>query len=73
MKTSQVEQLQQQELLTPGESIIYKSEIKRNGNGKYRLPTVREAATIMGFPITFQFVGSEYTKWRLIGNAVCSS
>jgi DNA (cytosine-5)-methyltransferase 1 len=55
------------------ESIIYKSEIKRNGDGKYRLPTVREAATIMGFPITFQFVGSEYTKWRLIGNAVCSS
>jgi len=30
----------------------------------------REAATIMGFPITFQFAGSEYTKWRLIGNAV---
>jgi DNA (cytosine-5)-methyltransferase 1 len=55
------------------ESIIYKSEIKRNGDGEYRLPTVREAATIMGFPITFQFVGSEYTKWRLVGNAVCSS
>ena len=55
------------------ESIVYKSEIKRNGDGEYRLPTVREAATIMGFPITFQFVGSEYTKWRLVGNAVCSS
>lgn len=55
------------------ESIIYKSEIKRNGDGEYRLPTVREAATIMGFPITFQFVGSEHTKWRLIGNAVCTS
>ena len=55
------------------ESIIYKSEIKRNGDGEFRLPTVREAATIMGFPITFQFVGSEYTKWRLVGNAVCSS
>lgn len=55
------------------ESIIYKSEIERKGDGEYRLPTVREAATIMGFPITFQFVGSEYTKWRLIGNAVCSS
>ena len=55
------------------ESIIYKSEIMRNGDGKFRLPTVREAATIMGFPITFQFVGSEYTKWRLAGNAVCSS
>lgn len=55
------------------ESIIYKSELKRIGDGEYRMPTVREAATIMGFPITFQFVGSEYTKWRLVGNAVCSS
>lgn len=55
------------------ESIIYKSEITRSGDGEFRLPTVREAATIMGFPITFQFAGSEYTKWRLVGNAVCSS
>src|SRR5690606_32332968 len=55
------------------ESIIYKSEIYRNGNGKYRLPTVREAAIIMGFPITFQFIGSENIKWRMVGNAVCSS
>lgn len=55
------------------ESIIYKSEINRKGNGEYRLPTVREAATIMGFPITYQFKGSEYTKWRLVGNAVCAS
>ena len=53
------------------ESIIYKSEIKRKGNGEYRLPTVREAAIIMGFPITYQFMGSENTKWRLVGNAVC--
>ena len=55
------------------ESIIYKSEIPRKGNGEFRLPTVREAAIYMGFPITFQFKGSEYTKWRLVGNAVCSS
>jgi len=53
------------------ESIIYKSEIKRKGDGEYRLPTVREAAIIMGFPITYQFIGSENTKWRLVGNAVC--
>lgn len=53
------------------ESIIYKSEINRKGDGEYRLPTVREAAIIMGFPITYQFVGSENTKWRLVGNAVC--
>lgn len=53
------------------ESIIYKSEIKRIGDGEYRLPTVREAAIYMGFPITYQFLGSENTKWRLVGNAVC--
>ena len=33
--------------------------------------TIREAATLMGFPITFQFLGSEGTKWKLVGNAVC--
>lgn len=55
------------------ESIIYISEIKRIGDGEYRLPTVREAATIMGFPITYQFLGSENSKWRLVGNAVCCS
>lgn len=53
------------------ESIIYKSELLRSGNGEYRLPTVREAAMIMGFPITYQFIGSENTKWKLVGNAVC--
>src|SRR5690606_6285225 len=41
------------------------------GDGEYRLPTVREAAIYMGFPITYQFLGSENTKWRLVGNAVC--
>lgn len=55
------------------ESIIYKSEINRFGDGEYRLPTVREAAIIMGFPITFQFIGAENNKWRLVGNAVCCS
>ena len=55
------------------ESIIYKSEIERQGNGEYRLPTIREAAIIMGFPITYQFLGTEYNKWRLVGNAVCCS
>lgn len=55
------------------ESIIYKSEIGRFGDGEYRLPTVREAAIIMGFPITFQFIGAENSKWRLVGNAVCCS
>jgi DNA (cytosine-5)-methyltransferase 1 len=52
------------------EAIIYKSELNRTGDGEYRTPTIREAATIMGFPVTYQFYGSESTKWRLIGNAV---
>lgn len=55
------------------ESIIYKSEINRINDGEYRLPTVREAAIIMGFPITYQFLGSDNSKWRLVGNAVCCS
>lgn len=53
------------------ESIIYESEFTRVGDGQYRLPTIREAATLMGFPFFYQFIGSESTKWRLIGNAVC--
>jgi len=56
---------------TAREALIYKSEYKRQGNGEYRSPTVREAATIMGFPITYQFMGMESAKWRLAGNAVC--
>lgn len=55
------------------ESIIYKTEIERIGDGEYRLPTVREAAIIMGFPITYQFLGADNNKWRLVGNAVCCS
>lgn len=55
------------------ESIIYKSELNRKGDGEYRLPTVREAAIIMGFPLTYQFIGTENSKWRLVGNAVCCS
>jgi DNA (cytosine-5)-methyltransferase 1 len=55
------------------ESIIYKSEVNRKGNGEYRTPTVREVGCLMGFPISYQFLGSEHTKWRLVGNAVCPS
>lgn len=53
------------------EAIIFPSEFGRMGNGEYRTPTIREAATLMGFPITFQFLGSEGNKWKLVGNAVC--
>ncbi|MFK7814305.1 MAG: DNA cytosine methyltransferase [Maribacter sp.] len=58
---------------TSREAIIYKSEYKRKGNGEFRNPTVREAASIMGFPYTYQFIGSANNKWRLVGNAVCPS
>ena len=53
------------------EALIYRSEYGRTGNGEYRLPTIREAATLMGFPYSYQFVGGESTKWKQIGNAVC--
>jgi len=57
---------------TSREAIIYKSEYNRKGNGEYRVPTVREMACLMGFPITYQFLGSsESSKCRLVGNAVC--
>jgi DNA (cytosine-5)-methyltransferase 1 len=53
------------------ESLIFKSEYKRSGDGEYRLPTIREIATLMGFPYVFNFTGTESTKWKQIGNAVC--
>lgn len=55
------------------ESLLYRSEYNRTGDGEYRLPTVREVATLMGFPYSYQFSGSETTKWRQVGNAVCPS
>lgn len=56
---------------TSREGLIYKSDYIREGDGEYRSPTVREIASIMGFPITYQFTGNLYAKWRQIGNAVC--
>ena len=53
------------------ESLIYKSEYNRHGNGEYRIPTIREIASLMGFPYAYQFVGSEGLKWKQIGNSVC--
>lgn len=59
---------------TSREAIIYRSEFLRNGDGEYRVPTVREMASLMGFPFTYQFLGgSETSKCRLVGNAVCPS
>ena len=40
-------------------------------NGRYRLPTVREAASMMSFPIDYRFYGkTKATKHTLVGNAV---
>lgn len=40
--------------------------------GNYRMPTIREAASIMSFPITYLFQAeNEASKYRLVGNAVC--
>lgn len=58
---------------TSREAIIYRSEYNRTGNGEFRTPTIRESSCLMGFPITFQFLGSEGIKCRLVGNAVCPS
>ena len=41
------------------------------GKGRYRLPTVREAACMMSFPIDYWFYGeSKGVKHTLVGNAV---
>lgn len=52
------------------ESLVFKSEYERIGNWEYRLPTIREIASLMWFPINYQFTGSEWSKWRQIWNAV---
>lgn len=39
--------------------------------GRYRIPTVREAASLMSFPIDYRFFGTSYPiKYKLVGNAV---
>ncbi len=59
---------------TSREAIIYYSEYDRKGDGEFRAPTIREKACLMGFPITYQFLGGgESSKSRLVGNAVCPS
>lgn len=51
------------------ESIIFKKEGNTN---RYRAPTIRELACLMGFPIDYQFIGTNSnSKHKQIGNAVC--
>ncbi|ETP67311.1 hypothetical protein G159_19385 [Planococcus glaciei CHR43] len=50
------------------ESMIFPIE---NEVEKYRIPTIREVATLMSFPIDFRFYGeNESIKYRMVGNAV---
>ncbi len=43
----------------------------KNGSVHYRQPSVRECASLMGFPITYQFWGGSLSQdIRLVGNAV---
>jgi DNA (cytosine-5)-methyltransferase 1 len=50
------------------ESIIFQKENSTN----YRAPTIRELACLMGFPIDYQFIGTNSnSKHKQIGNAVC--
>lgn len=50
------------------ESIVIATESEQ---GEYRRLTLRERASLQGFPITFQFYGANYgQKLRMIGNAV---
>lgn len=55
------------------ESMIFDAKDENGKNIGYRLPTIREIASFMSFPITYQFeAGNESSKYRLVGNAVCS-
>lgn len=50
------------------ESMIFPIE---NAVDRYRVPTIREVATLMSFPIDFRFYGeNESVKYRMVGNAV---
>jgi len=52
--------------------MIFHSFDKNNRINGYRLPTIREIASFMSFPITYQFeANNESNKYRLVGNAVC--
>jgi DNA (cytosine-5)-methyltransferase 1 len=47
------------------------SMILKSPDGRYRLPTVREAASMMSFPLDYRFYGiTKGIKYTLVGNAV---
>jgi len=54
------------------ETMIFGAKKKGGRYLSYRLPTIREIASIMSFPITYQFeANNEASKYKLVGNAVC--
>jgi DNA (cytosine-5)-methyltransferase 1 len=55
------------------ESMLFDAFDEQGKHVGYRLPTIREIATLMSFPITYQFeAGGLSSKYRLVGNAVCA-
>ena len=45
---------------------------QKENSTSYRAPTIRELACLMGFPIDYQFIGTNSnSKHKQIGNAVC--
>jgi len=54
------------------EAMLFKASNKEGKGMEFRLPTIREVASFMSFPITYQFEANTITsKFRLVGNAVC--
>ncbi|KAB1184768.1 MULTISPECIES: DNA cytosine methyltransferase [Haloferax] len=53
------------------ETLVMEEADAPEGLSRFRKPTIREIATIQGFPITYQFTGtSQAQKWRRVGDAV---
>lgn len=53
------------------ETLVLEEDEPLDGFSRFRRPTIREIATIQGFPITYQFTGSNVaTKWQRVGDAV---
>lgn len=53
------------------ETLVMEEPTAPEGLSRFRKPTIREIASIQGFPITYQFTGgSQAQKWRRVGDAV---
>lgn len=53
------------------ETLVLEGSNPPEGYSEFRKPTIREIATIQGFPISYQFQGNSLSqKWRRVGDAV---